>query len=206
MQTKNAINKVTKKGYKITEEKGLYTFVIDGRNYSFRDQDGTAILFSTHFEGAAHPEFFSNLTVLIRFAENTVSNYGQVKQEEVEVVEPVVEEIKEIEEITEVIENTDSYKLVREIDGHKFYAKAFNSKEEAEFNSRYDYQSQIFENGKWFNHSNYGYSEDYSTHPEVIEETEENKESNAIVMPANKSSFKKQLSGHMFLPILNVLS
>lgn len=106
MQTKNAINKVNKKGYKMTEEKGLYTFVINGCDYSFRDQDGTAILFSTHFKGAVHPEFFSNLTQLIKFAETDFSDYGQAKQEEVEeVIEPVVEET-EAPEITEIIEDS----------------------------------------------------------------------------------------------------
>ena len=77
MQTKNAINKVNKKGYKMTEERGLYTFVVDGYDYEFRDQGGSAILFNTHFEGAAHPEFFFNLTQLIKFAESRVSDYGQ---------------------------------------------------------------------------------------------------------------------------------
>lgn len=144
--------------------------------------------YNTHFKGADHPEFFSNLTQLIKFAESRVSNYGEAVEE---VVEPIVEEV-EVIEVLEVIENStlenkDYYKLVRENDGHKFYAKAFDSREEARFNSRYDYQSQIFENGKWFNHSNYGYSEDYSTHPK---EAEENKEHNAVIMPESKSSFR----------------
>jgi len=159
----------------MTEENGLYTFVVDGYDYNFRDQDGSAILFNTHFEGAVHPEFFSNLTQLIKFAESFVSNYGMPEQE-VEVVEPEVEaiEVTEVPEITEVIESpiledTDCYRLVREFEGYKFYTKAFNSRIEAKDGSRYDCQAQVFENGKWLNLSNYGYSEDYITSPDTTD-------------------------------------
>jgi len=56
-------------------------------------------------------------------------------------------------------------KLVREIDGHKFYSKAYSSKEEAQAAALNGF-SPCYEEGQWWNFvSNLGFQEDIHERP-----------------------------------------
>ena len=46
-------------------------------------------------------------------------------------------------------------KLIRQIEGHKFYSQAWTSKEEAENNQQTSYQA-VYENGNWYNYGGPG--------------------------------------------------